>query len=126
LDAGFGIAAAVDGVPLRAFTGVAVVERVLALGSTFVLKLAVAAGVDAAGAVDAADPAVAAGSVDAARAGRSASFGGGMAMAIAPLFSGAVKEAEFPLKAAIEALPSQPTPQSLIHLQVERPIQCES
>jgi hypothetical protein len=109
LDAGFGIAAAVDGVLLRAFTGVAVAERVLALGSTFVLMLAVAAGVavGVAGAVDAADPAGAAGSVDvgaavgAAGTGKMASFDGGIAMAIAPLFSGTVSEVELSVKAAI-------------------------
>jgi len=109
VDAG----AAVDGILLRVFTGVAVAERVSALGSTFVLMLAVAA----AGALDAADPAGATGVVDvdaagpvdvgiaeaAARVGRSDSFGGGIAMAIAPLFSSAVNEVEFPIKAAIEA-----------------------
>jgi hypothetical protein len=160
LDAGFGIAAAVDSVPLRAFTGVAVAERVLALGSTFVLMLAVAAGVaggvdgadpagaagsvdvgaavsaagagtlaslggrlplgvdstfvlmlavsaGVAGAVGAADPAGAAGSVDvgiaeaAAGPGKLVSFSGGIAMAVAPLFSGTASEVEFPVKGAI-------------------------
>jgi hypothetical protein len=99
LDAGFGIAAAVDGVPLRAFTGVAVAERVLALGSTFVLMLAVAAGVvvGVAGTVDAADSAGAAGSVDIGDAEGAA----GIATAVAPLFSGTVSEVEFSVKAAI-------------------------
>jgi hypothetical protein len=173
LDLAFGIAAAVDGVLLRVFTGIAVAERMLALGSTFVLMLAVAAGVagpvdaadtagaagsvevgvagavdaadkagavgsvevgvagavdaadtagavgsvevGAAGAVDAADAAGAAGSVEvgaarsvdvgvtegAAGAGKSASFGGGIAMAIAPLFSGTANEVEFSVKAAM-------------------------
>jgi hypothetical protein len=72
----------------------------LALGvdPTFVLMLAVAAGV--AGAVDAGDPLGGAGSVDvgiaegAAGAGRLVSFGGGTAMAIAALFSGTVSEVE--------------------------------
>lgn len=93
MDAGFGIAAAVDGVLLRSFTGVAVAERVLALGSTFVLMLAV--GV--AGTVDAADPAGAAGSVDVGAAEGAT----GIAMVIAPLFSGTVSEVEFSVKAAI-------------------------
>jgi len=93
-DAGFGIAAAVEGVPLGAFTSVDVAERVLALGSTFVLMLAVAAGVavSVAGAVDAADPAGAAGAVDvgaalsAARAGTLASLLGGLPLGVDPMF----------------------------------------
>jgi hypothetical protein len=95
LDAGFGIAAAVAGVPLRAFTGVAVAERVLALGSTFVPMLAVIAGV--AGAVDAGDPLSAAGSVD---VGIAEGVADG-AMAIAPLFSGTGSEVEFSVRSAI-------------------------
>jgi hypothetical protein len=65
LDAGFGIAAAVDGVLLGAFTGVAVAERVLPLGSDNATGSAGAAvAVDVAVAVDAGVPVGAAGSVD--------------------------------------------------------------
>jgi hypothetical protein len=65
LDAGFGIAAAVDDVLLGAFTGVAVAERVLPLGSDNATGSAGAAvAVDVAVAVDAGLPVGAAGSVD--------------------------------------------------------------
>ena len=65
MDAGFGIAAAVDGVLLGAFTGVAVAERALPLGSDNAIGSAGAAvAADVMVAVDAGVPVAAVGSVD--------------------------------------------------------------
>lgn len=80
----------------------------LGVDPTFVPMLAVAAGVavGVAAALDAADPAGTAGSVDvgvavgAARSGKLASLGGGIAITVAALFSGTVSEVEFSVKPA--------------------------
>ena len=79
MDAGFGIAAAVDGVLLGAFTGVAVAERVLPLGSDNAIGSAGAAvAADVAVAVDARVPVGAAGAGAELVSGSAIAAGGGL------------------------------------------------